>query len=1422
MFFRIYAFLFFLIAGELSFRTVVCGQTARQQVFPPGGHRYGIAPDLIVLKIGPSGTSSNGRLAFDKANVLRKISAALPGSEIKQAFPQRSVSNARRAGYDEFSNIYKIRLSAGTDIMRTINRLRRLTGIIYVEPYYENELLYIPDDAQIGSQNHLPVIHAYDAWDLEKGDSSVVIGIVDTGVDIDHPDLQNIAYNTADPVNGLDDDHDGYIDNYYGWDMSDEDNDPNADGIGHGSFVTGIAAARTDNALGVAGVGFRSKFLPVKVLKTSTNKLVNNYEGIVYAADHGCKVINIAWGGVYPWFQYGQDLINYAVLIKDAVVVGAAGNTNAELDFFPASFDHVLSVGATDFKDNKAAWATYSYHIDVMAPGDGVFTTNNAGSYRRGYGSSFSLPQVAGTAALIRSRYPELNARQVMERIRISADDIYAVGSNMDYYGMLGKGRLNVYRALTDTLSPSVRQTAMTEERSFEGYLFPGDTIQITGQYRNFLYPVKNLNISLTAEHDKVYVDAGDFFAGDMGTLGMADNGDRPYVLRLAKEIIPGERIPVRLDYRGDQYDDFQYFVLETTPEYFPVYAGKAELTVTSDGDLGYNANGLSEGEGVYFDGDYLGDWLGLILATDSLHVSDNIVNDYAALTRDEDFEDLTFARLYKNALADVDARSVFRESDSLARPIGIQVEQKILGWDDGADYGFFILEYRLVNRTDSMIRRLSAGIYADWNLSETGREDAAAWYSASGIAYVYDKQQQGLYTGLSLLTPGDTSVYAIDIGGDPGYPSEMDSLFTDPEKYAFLAPKEPKRAAGTWGKGNDVAQMFGVNNLTVRPGEGKKIAFVMLFGHSLAGLDSALSSAKEKYGEYLSHPPVEEYFHACYGDSALIDPSGGDLFEFYGDPFQQVQLDSGRSFKTPPVHEDMEYYVVNLDSGYRSDIRTVRVVMETPEADFSASRDTLIIGDGTDNEVIFTNRSRNGDIWLWTFGNGLESTLENPSSVYDETGGYEVKLVASNAYHCADSVTKYLMVGGAEPVPDIRDTLVCKGDTAVLRASNVSLIRIYADPLLSNLLAEGDSFATGPLWSDTVFYAVNAEGSYESLPAAVRVKVSAPKPGFSYGLDTVDLNEKYLLVVSSDDRDYHKIRWLLDGLPAGASDPVQIDYTGRTSFEITQILEDSLGCTDSTLVAVETVQGPAPAGDSLYQCRGEEAMIRPQGGNIFYFYGDSAMERLIHKGSVYFTGPLEESNCIFVTNMEGLAESPAAEFRLEVSAARAVCSFSTDTLDLVRSNTVIVKDESADAAWSYWELPSGLIDSSKVLYEQFDQTGIYTYRLFAGDAYNCVDSLSKELHVVYITGLTGEEENVSFPYPNPAQTYVQMRFSPTWSGPCVVKITSADGRLVSERKTAINKRGILTVDISGLAKGLYLLKVSAGDLVYSGRVLKR
>ena len=211
------------------------------------------------------------------------------------------------------------------------------TGLVeYAEPRYIPELLYEPNDPSTGSQYYLGKIQAYDAWDIAQGDTNTVIAIVDTGMDMDHGDLiYNIAYNTDDPLDGTDNDNDGFVDNFRGWDMGDNDNFPQNEMNEHGTLCAGLASADTDNGIGIAGPGFKCRLLPVKI-QDSDSLLTRSYEGIVYAAEQGAQIISCSWGDTH-YARFEQDMVSYAAINKDALVVAACGNDNNIRNFYPAS-----------------------------------------------------------------------------------------------------------------------------------------------------------------------------------------------------------------------------------------------------------------------------------------------------------------------------------------------------------------------------------------------------------------------------------------------------------------------------------------------------------------------------------------------------------------------------------------------------------------------------------------------------------------------------------------------------------------------------------------------------------------------------------------------------------------------------------------------------------------------------------------------------------------------------------------------------------------------------------------------------------------------------------------------------------------------------------------------------------------------------
>lgn len=307
--------------------------------------------------------------------------------------------------------------------------------VVYTEPHYlyltneindENTTSAVPDIPNdvlfTDYQWNLPAIQTNKAWKLSRGSDDVIVAVIDTGVDLEHSDLQGQllkGYNVIDP-----------------------EQDP-IDDVGHGTHVAGIIGALVNNSEGVAGVSWYNKILPIKVLdKTGSGTTYSVAEGIIWATDHGAKVINMSLGN-YADSEFLHDAIRYAY-DRDVVLVAATGNDATERPGYPAAYPEVFAVSATDAQNKLASFSNYGEYIDVTAPGASIASTYPGNQYAALSGTSMASPHVAAMAGLIRSRNPELNNEEVMDLIRSSTVDLGESGRDK-YFGY---GQVDIYKAL--------------------------------------------------------------------------------------------------------------------------------------------------------------------------------------------------------------------------------------------------------------------------------------------------------------------------------------------------------------------------------------------------------------------------------------------------------------------------------------------------------------------------------------------------------------------------------------------------------------------------------------------------------------------------------------------------------------------------------------------------------------------------------------------------------------------------------------------------------------------------------------------------------------------------------------------------------------------------------------------------------------
>lgn len=1345
-----------------------------------------------------------------------RSSSPLSSYQTEQFLPYLNESSKNvnfRSDSHPLASLYKIKLEEGDDPVEVINTLLKNDQVLYAEPYFEPRPLFVPDDPEAqpgGNLWYLEQIDVYDAWTLEKGDTSIVIGSLDSGILPEHFDLSdNIALNHDDPINGLDDDNDGLIDNLRGWDIADNDNNPVSDTDIHGHGVAGVASASTNNGVGIAGVGFRAKFMPIKIFRSGSNSFSQGYEAIALAADLGCQVINLSWGSAGSFSQYGQDIINYAVEERDAVVVAAAGNTNALLDFYPASFDNVLSVGASNTSDEKAGFATYSYKIDLMAPGEDIYVIDGDSTYSTKIGTSYSSPMVAGAAALVRSRFPNLSAKQVMERIRVNTDEIYDIPGNQTFTGRLGSGRLNVFKALTNNINPSLRIENIEYTNGIGEYAFYGDTLTIGVDVTNYLFNTTNATATLTSTSPFVEIIDGEFNIGKLNTLASTENHDSPFKIRLTDNLPTNQNIIFRVDFTDGTYADFQYFEIKSSSEYINIKHGNMELTAGSRGQLGYNNDIFSQGIGMKYKGLKLLDNIGFLVASSTDTVKDTAPRILSINIRDQDFESLSKVKFYQGSEASVDIRNVYVDDDDISNPLGVQVEQKILGWDTPQDSNYFVMEYRLINQGAQSVADLYTGIFADWNINDRDLNQAG-WDMGNLLGFVTDNSDT-LYAGIALLNSDTPFYFAVDNKNANGNTADVASTINDFQKYNLMSSGLSKLAAGVNGGGNDVSQIIGYNIDDFAVNSTKKVALALVVGNSLTDLTDAVQAAQNQYQNYLLNPPVLHITEVCEGDGAIIDPPQGDVYSFYTDVTLSTEIFTGSSLNTPPVTSPQTYYVVNKDAAFDGDVFKVIARPKQVNADFELSSNPLLLDETGNTEVQFTDQSIDGVAWDWDFDNGFTTTVQNPIMNFSSIGNYDISLSVVSDLGCTDAVIKTLEVANRSNKPNIENQNICKGDQVTLSATNATNLNVYDDESLSNMIFSGTTFNSGTIPDDTVFYITSQDSTYESNPQKVRIITSKIDADFDYEIDTFDLSQKHLIQFENKSSNEELFLFYIDDqLIANSTEP-SFDYTSLSSFDVKLVSEDINGCQDSIITTIIPKVSPTPNVMDVNICNSESVEIAPENGNIFYFYADENLIDLRKKGKSLKLDSLTSDTTIYITSIDSLLESSPASLQINVSDIEASFTITPDSVDISNINQISITNSSVDATNFNWFVNDSLMSTSETPDFDFEALGKFEIRLEVSNTIGCVGVETQSLAITNIT-----QTDLSIPslrvFPNPAYNSLSI------SSPEEVeyKLSGLSGTTYLTGKIVDN-----TIDISQLPAGVYLLEISKGKETDYIKVLK-
>ncbi len=381
-------------------------------------------------------------------------------------------------------DIDRVRVPNGWTVAETVELYSLDPDVEYAEPNYYRHATATPGDAHFGVQwalNNIGQaggtqdadIDAPEAWDKQTGNSALVVAVLDTGVDLDHEDIAgNIWRNNGEDWdngspgnNGVDDDGNGKIDDYFGWDFANDDNAPDDDSDGHGTHVAGIIAADGNNGVGIAGVAWSASIMTLKMLSADKGGLVSDeIEAIDYAIANGAGIINASFGGD-SFSQSEYNAIKRAQE-KGLLFVAAAGNAGTDNDtdpVYPASYDlaNIISVAATNRYDTLVSSSNYGRNsVDVAAPGAMIYSTSVGNSYEYRTGTSMAAPHVSGLAALIWSEDFTLTHNQVKDHILGGVD----LKGSLSGFISTG-GRINAYNSLVLPLPPTSLAASILSNR---------------------------------------------------------------------------------------------------------------------------------------------------------------------------------------------------------------------------------------------------------------------------------------------------------------------------------------------------------------------------------------------------------------------------------------------------------------------------------------------------------------------------------------------------------------------------------------------------------------------------------------------------------------------------------------------------------------------------------------------------------------------------------------------------------------------------------------------------------------------------------------------------------------------------------------------------------------------------------------------
>jgi serine protease len=758
-------------------------------------------------------------------------------------------------------------------------KLRSLAGVEIAEAQPKRFLTDVPNDPSLSLQTHLNRIRAFEAWDVVRQNTSdtnrIIIGIVDSGVDYLHEDLAAVIYtnpresgmdaNGRDRrTNGIDDDQNGKVDDWRGWDFVGadgytEDNDPRATFNDHGTHVAGIVGAVVNNRVGVAGtVGLSSRvrLLPVKCARDMVDSrfVINGAKGVLYAASQGAQIVNCSWGSSVERSFAEQELLSAARKLGTFIVF-SAGNDGDDVPNYPAAYPNTFSVAWLNENDTRAGGGSYYPSVDLAAQGSSVYATFPENQYGFKSGSSMAAPQVTAAAALVKMRFPSMTPDQIAQQLKASADNIDTL--NQSVAGLLGAGRLNMLRAVQsqDIQSVSVQDYTIADENN-NGILETGERISITLHLRAGQRAVEGAFAEMRSSIDSTsrFLPFWDELRKPLPALSANElrRSAVSFTFKLTQTLPQDFRIPLTFTFRSttsaiigrDGMD------LVANLSYRTMSANNVIATITSNGGLGYGAS-QTEGDGVTFK----------LLPTESLLYSgglmiasaaDSVSNALRGLYifgRDRSFVPTSLIRFTAPPDSSVLlAKAAFADRGG-ANDAGVSVEQQTFQYRSVRQQNMLIQSWKITNTSQRNFTGLYAGMFLDWDIGRALNNETY-WNDTLKVAIARntDITAKLPIVAVQLLTPQKVNFMPMVIGDTVQGAISLDG-FPRSDKYKSLSSGIITRR-----KIGDVSHVLGAGPITLSSNASTTVNIAIILASSMEELRSILLDTTT------NRPPLRAY----------------------------------------------------------------------------------------------------------------------------------------------------------------------------------------------------------------------------------------------------------------------------------------------------------------------------------------------------------------------------------------------------------------------------------------------------------------------------------------------------------------------------------------------------------------------------------